>query len=283
MANETTYALISSLLPEVYEAALMYANEAFIMPQVVTLYTDQTGMQPRKFSQYAAGTVATGLAETADLATQALTRNALGTLTPAEIGTQFVVTDRRLGSDDSDIMSDLSQHIGYTIFKQIETDLLGDFSGLSGGTISTAGSLTWAHVYAARARLAQAAIPAPYSLVLSEYQYYDLAVVANIAGIAMGAPLRIRDEIQSRYYVGSVGDIDIYTTSLLAAGTAVTGAMFSRGALALDVRRAMRIELQRDASLRATEVNATAVYAHGVRRPTWGIKVISDGSEPSGV
>lgn len=285
MANETTYALISSLLPDVYEAALMYAQESFIMPQLVTVYTDQTGMQARVFSEYATGTVATGLGETDDLnaETQAFERSTLATLTPGEIGTQFVVTDRRVNSDDVDVLADLAQHIGYTIFQQIESDLLSHFANLTGGSVGTASQpLSWGHVYAARARLAAANVPPPYNLVLSEYQYYDLATAANIASITAGAPLRVRDEIQSRYYVASVGDIDIYTTSALAAGTTVNGGMFSRGALALDIRRAMRIELQRDASLRATEVNATMVYAHGLRRAGWGITVTSDGSAPTG-
>jgi hypothetical protein len=285
MANETTYALINTLLPDVYEAALMYAQESFIMPQLVTVYTDQTGMQARIFSEYASGTVATGLGETdnLDAQTQAFTRSQLASLTPGEIGTQFVVTDRRVNSDDVDVLADLAQHIGYTIFQQIEADLLGHFANFTGGSIGTASQpLTWAHVYAARARLAAANVPPPYNLVLSEYQYYDLATAANIASITAGAPLRVRDEIQSRYYVASVGDVDIYTTSALEAGTTVNGGMFSRGALALDIRRAMRIELQRDASLRATEVNATMVYAHGLRRAAWGVTVVSDGSAPTG-
>ena len=281
MANETTYALISSLLPDVYEAALMYAQESFIMPQLVTAYTDQTGMQDRKVSEYAAGTVATGLGETTDLATQAFTRSLLATLTPAEIGTQFIVTDRRVDSDDVDILADLAQHIGYTIFRQIEEDLVSHFDSFTGGTVGTGGAaLTWADVYAARARLAAANVPPPYNLVLAEYQYYDLATAANIAAITSAAPLRVRDDIQSRYYVASVGDVDIYTTSVISAGGTVYGGMFNRGALALDIRRAMRIELQRDASLRATEVNATAIYAHGLRRPAFGISVVSDGTAP---
>src|SRR5688572_16699410 len=100
MANETTYALISSLLPDIWEAALMYAQQSFFMPNIVTTFMDEDGMQPRKNSAYAAGTVETGLGETTNLTTQAFSRAALSTLTPGEIGTQFVVTDRRLASDD---------------------------------------------------------------------------------------------------------------------------------------------------------------------------------------
>ena len=281
MANETTYALISSLLPDVYEAALMYAQESFIMPNLATLYTDQTGMQDRNFSEYSTGTVTTGLGETTDLATQAFDRALLSTLTPGEIGTQFVVTDRRLNSDDVDLLADLAQHIGFTIFRQIETDLLGHFVSFTGGSVGAISTrLTWETVYKARAQLANAAVPPPYQLVISEYQYYDLATSANLAGLSAPAPLRIRDDIVSRYYVASVGDIDIYTTSLLGTADPTIGGMFNRGALALDIRRAMRIELQRDASLRATEVNATAVYAHGLRRPAWGVQVHADGTAP---
>lgn len=283
MPNETTHALISSLLPDVYEAALMYAQASFIMPQLVTVYTDQSGMQARIFSEYSTGTVGTGLGETTDLTTQALSRAQLAALTPAEIGTQFVVTDRRVDSDDVDVLADLAQHIGYTIFQQVETDLIAHFDDFTGGTIGAASEpLTWAKVYAARALLAGNNVPPPYNLVLSEYQYYDLATAANIAAITSAAPLRVRDDIQSRYYVASVGDVDIFTTSVITPGTDVHGGMFSRGALALDIRRAMRIELQRDASLRATEVNATMIYGHGLRRPAWGVAIRSDGSAPTG-
>ena len=286
MAGETTYDLISSLLPDVWEAALMYAQEQFFMPSTVTVFTDQMGMQARKSSVYSGGTVATGLGETTDLDSerQAFARSALATLTPAEVGTQFLITDRRMDSDDVvDIMADLSQHIGYTIFKQVEADLAGLFSSFTGGTVGTGGSaLGWDTIYKARARLAAAAIPAPYNLVLHEYQWFDLATAANVAGLSNAAPLQIRDEIQSRYYVGSTGDINVYVTGnevISAAGTAY-GGLYSRQAIALDIRRGMRAEAERDASLRATEVNATMIYAKGLWRPTYGVAIASDATAP---
>lgn len=282
MANETTFALVSSWLNDIKEGALLYAQANFIMPNVVTVYSDQTGMQARKVAEYGGGTVQTGLGETDDLNTQAFTLSEIATLSPAEIGTQFIVTDRRLESDVVDVMADLTQHIGYTVGKQVESNLCSNFSAFTGGTVGTAGNaLAWADVYKARARLAAASVPGPYTLVLHEYQYYDLATAANVAALSVAGPLRIRDEIQSRYYVGSTGDIDIFTSNAgLSAGTAVFGGLFNRGALALDIRRPMRIELERDASKRATEVNATMIYAHGLRRAAWGIALLSDASAP---
>jgi hypothetical protein len=52
-------------------------------------------------------------------------------------------------------------------------------------------------------------------------------------------------------------------------------------ALALDVRRAPRIERERDASRRADEINLSAVYAHGTWRSKFGVQLISDASVPT--
>lgn len=285
MANETTYALISSYLPDIWEAALMYAQQNFFMPDVVTTFTNQSGMTPRKNTQYSGGTVVTGLGETDDLTTQAFTRSALSTLTPQEIGTQFIITDRRMETDDvPSIMADLTEHIGYTVFKQVESHLAGLFSSLTGGTIDSSGTaLTWSNIYSARAILAASPVPGPYTVVLHEYQWLDLATAVNIVGTSNSSPLRVRDDIQSRYYVGSMGDMNFFVTGneVISAGTAVTGGIFNRQALALDLRRALRLEPERDASKRHTEVNATMIYAYGTWRPAYGVQIISDASTPT--
>lgn len=57
-------------------------------------------------------------------------------------------------------------------------------------------------------------------------------------------------------------------------------AMFSRDSMALDLRRGFYIEPERDASLRATELNSTMIYGTGVWRATRGIILKSDASLP---
>ncbi|RMG80836.1 MAG: hypothetical protein D6712_17365 [Chloroflexi bacterium] len=283
MANETTYALIQSLLPNIYEAAMMYAQQNFVMPQNVTVYSSATGKQPRVFSEYAGGSVIDNVGETTDLTYQAFSRSAIATITPKEIGASFLVTDLRMESDDVDVIADLTQHVSYTVFKQVEDDLVSTFASFTGGTVGAAGSaLTWSRVFEARAILAANRVPPPYNLVLSEYQWLDLASAANIAALSAPAPLRIRDDIQDMYHVATIGgDISVFTTPSLTAGTAVSGGLFSPRAIALDVRRPFRLETERDASLRATEVNATMVYGYGLMRPSWGVTILSDGSAPS--
>ena len=59
--------------------------------------------------------------------------------------------------------------------------------------------------------------------------------------------------------------------------------MFSRDALGYDLRRAPRLEPERDASRRGIELNMTAVFAAGVWRPGFGVLGIFDNQAVTGV
>jgi hypothetical protein len=60
-----------------------------------------------------------------------------------------------------------------------------------------------------------------------------------------------------------------------------TGGIFPKDAIAMDWRRPVRVEPQRDASRRGTEYNMSAVYAHGVWRAGLGVKMIFDATAPT--
>lgn len=279
----TTYSLVRQFLPDVWEAALDYAQQNFVMGNLVTVFADMAGMQGRMVTENEAGTVNTNLAETQDLTPQAFNRRLLASLTPAEHGMQYMVTDRRVASDDESVLADIAQEIGYAMGKKVEQDLLGDFSSFTGGSVGSAGSgMTWQLIFDGRARLAAAGIPGPYNVVLHEYQWLDLTTSVNIANTANPSSLTVRDDIQSNYYMGSMGDLNFYVTGLMTIDGLddATGAIFSNSALALDWRRGIRIEPQRDASMRATEINASMIYAHGAWRASRGVKVISDATAP---
>jgi hypothetical protein len=59
------------------------------------------------------------------------------------------------------------------------------------------------------------------------------------------------------------------------------GAVFPRPAIAIDWRRRVRVEPERDASRRGWELNMSAVYAHGVWRPARGVILYFDAATPS--
>lgn len=283
MANETRLSQISQFVPEIWEGALMYAKFNFVMPSLATLFTAR-GWAARDVTEYKEGTIDTDLGELEDLTPKLMERVLLARLQPKEHGVQYLITDRRLETDTENVMFDAAEKIGYEMGKQMEKDLLADIANFTGGSVGTANSaLTWADLYNGRARLAAAGVPGPYVVVLHEWQWLDLATAANIAALTAtaagaAAPLSVRNDIQSRYYVASMGDMNIFVSGLVPIdGNAdATGGIFNRQALALDLRRGLRVEPERDASLRATELNATVVYAHGIWRPSYGVKIISD-------
>ena len=174
--------------------------------------------------------------------------------------------------------------MGLAMATKMETDLIGNFTSLTSGTIGAAGStITWSYVFAAEAILRNAKAPYPYALVLQPYQWHQLKKAASVASSSRtNASESFMDGLgNNMFQVHQEGGISIFTSANISAGTSVYGAMFSRDAIALDMRRQPRIEPERDASRRGWELNLSALYGHGVWRPTFGVAVLSDASTPT--
>lgn len=279
MANEITYSRIRHLLPDIWESVLDYLQYNTFMPGLVKTFSDMSGFQPRDVSEYIEGTLQDNLGELEDLVPNLYDRRLLSQIRPKEVGAQYLITDRRTESDDANIVADAARSLGYMMSKKMETDLMAQFPNLTGGLVNKANaSLLWSDIYAARTALAMAAVPAPYTVVLHELQWHDLATAANIAGSSLQPLLTVRDDIQSQYYKKSLNDMNFFVSGLVPVNGSddATGAMFNAEAIAFDLRRAPRIEPFRDPSLRAGELNLTSVYGVAAWRPSWGIQIVSD-------
>lgn len=278
-----TSAAIASYICTIFEDAMFVARENAFMPGLVTTFSDTTNeIVTRRNSFYGTASLVT-IGETDDLASQTFSPTALSTLTPAEAGAQFFLTDTRLSSDPFGVRNDAAMELGQAVSVKINQDLIGDMTGFTGGTVGAAGTvITWGHFYAALSQLRAQKAPPPYAAVMHTYQWHVLAKAAAVASTVTNAP-QFQDDIMKRWYVGTAAGVDIYTTSDLTidgSGDA-SGGMFSRQALALDARRAPRLEPERDASRRGWELNETVVYAHGVWRPLFGVRLIFDAAVPA--
>lgn len=92
----------------------------------------------------------------------------------------------------------------------------------------------------------------------------------------------LQDRLVENFYMGGAYGISFFTSSNIpVASNLARGAMFSRPTLALDVRRAPRLESERDASRRGWELVMSAIYAYGVWRPEWGVQLWGDATTPS--
>lgn len=286
MASLNPSSDITSFINTVFEASILVARDNNVMTGLVRTFNDRTGVATRQNSQYGGATI-NSITETDDLSGQAFTPASIATLTPSEVGAQYFMTDTRIESDPFSVRNDAAQDLGGAMATKIETDLIGQFSNFTGGTVGTAGSaLTWAYLFAMEARLKAQKAPYPYFTVVHPYQWYNLAKAASVASSsATNAAPSLLEEVNSMFFVKQVGGVYIFTSSNFTIdGSDDTNiGMWSRDALALDMRRAPRIEPERDASRRGWELNLSAVYAKGVWRPTFGIRGIFDCTAPTGV
>lgn len=274
---------IAAYVNNIYEAAWLVARDNSLMPALVTGFADASGTAVRKSSTYGTATMQT-LGETDDLSSQTFTPSVTATLTPAEVGAQFFISDLRAETDPFGVVRDAATELGAAFAQSIERNITSNFSSLTAGTVGTAGSaMTWGHFYAMLSTLRGANAPGPYYFVCHPHTWHDLGKAASVADSATNASDMLKDDINRNFYVGTVSGVAIFTSaniSIDGSKDAYCG-MFSPLALALDIRRAMRIEYERDASRRGWELNLSAVYAHGVWRPGFGVQGIFDADVPT--
>lgn len=280
MAAINTYSNISSFVNTVWEDAMLVARENAVMPALVTVFNDRDGMALRKNAKYGQVTI-NQVSESDDFTSQAFTPSVDQTLTPYEYGAQFFITDQRVESDIYGIRQDAALELGRGLGQSVDTYLAGLFSSMTAGTSGTGGSdMTWAVFFSALTKLRAAYAPQPYVAVLHPYQWYSMGT-AIAPGVTVTNSPALQDEFVRRFFVGNVAGVDIILDGNITSGTSTFGGMFSRNALALDWRRAPRIEPERDASRRGIELNLSAIFAYGVWRPQYGVAINTAGTAPA--
>lgn len=271
MANEVQYSSFSSLIPNIYEAALLTLRETSLIAPLVTQWGNP-GMQPHVFGTTTEGTVQT-IAGTSDLTAQAFSGTSSGTITPTIYGAQYFINDTAV-STDGRIAALAGQSLGQVLGEKLDVDLCGTFAGFSGSVGSAGGTLTWANFMLAIAKLRQNLAPQPYVAVLDPMQWYHLASATS--GVpTLGAAPDWMNEFTRQFFMGQYAGVSIIVdANIVKPGNA--GIMMSRQAMVLDTRRAMKISPQRDESRGGggVELNASMIYGIGIFRPTFGIKLL---------
>ena len=276
----TVTSLGTNWVSTVFQDAVTVFRANNVMSNVVTTFSDRVGDEARSlpgYNQLTAGTIA----EATDISSESeFTKTNISTLSPVENYVFAFLTDRRQATDPQNARADVSVELGEAMRDKLETDLLGDFTNFTGGTVATGSgtALSWGSLLKARTILKANKIPGPYVAVIHENSWHHLAKAASVQTTRTNAPDSLMEAVKSSWYVDTYGDLSIFTTANITAGTASLQGVFNRSALALDWRRAPRLEPQRDASRRGYELVMTAHYGHGVWRPTAGCKITSDAS-----
>ena len=279
MANETTSSTLSELYTEIVAEALFVASEKSIMRPLVKNYAISGGGKSVEVPIYAAVSAA-AVADATDLSNTAINPTSV-TITASENGIMTTLTDLGRNSAPRNVAADIGKLFGEAIAKKIDTDLTALFDGFSTAVGSGSTALTAALVFQSIANVRNAGVSMDgVSAVLHPMVAYDLkANLTNTFANANGNDLA--NEALRNGFVGRLGGVPIYeTTNVANDGTAgdYKQGVFHRDALALAMMQDLKIETQRDASLRADEIVATAVYGVGELNDSYGVELHSDSS-----
>jgi len=279
MANESTSSTLSELYTEIVAEALFVASEKSIMRPLVKNYAISGGGKSVEVPIYAAVSAA-AVSEATDLSNTAINPTSV-TITASENGIMTTLTDLARNSAPRNVAADIGKLFGEAIAKKIDTDLTALFDGFSTAVGSGSTALTAALVFQSIANVRNAGVSMDgVSTVLHPMVAYDLkANLTNTFANANGNDLA--NEALRNGFVGRLGGVPIYeTTNVANDGTAgdYKQGVFHRDALGLAMMQDLKIETQRDASLRADEIVATAVYGVGELNDSYGVELHSDSS-----
>lgn len=276
-----TEADIAAFVNVVWADALLVARDNNVMLPLVTSFGDLQGLALRKNAKYGTATF-NQIAEQDDLTSQAFTPSVDQTLTPYEYGAQFFITDSRMETDIFPLRGDASRELGAAYGQKIDTYLSGLFSSLTGGTCGgTTTDMKWATFLKGLTKMRRTLAPRPWRCVLSPEQYMCLGT-AIAPGVTVTNAPELQDIFIRQYYVNTVAGVDIFIDGNIGTGATVYGGIFSPSAIALDMRRAFRLEPERDASRRGLELNVSSVFAYGVWRPQYGVAICTAGTAGTG-
>lgn len=231
---------------------------------------------------------ASALTDGTDLTANTAFSPTTSTLTVGEAGLKLTITDlAEMGGIIG--LQQYGAEAGRAVAEKITGDLVALGAGFSTSVGTTNTDLTEAFVLAANATLRAANVPGPYIRLLHPNSFFSEligSIGSTYSALAnTGAGVRAEsNDLPASGDSGVVGNL-LGAFTILSSQVGEDGnsdkenAQWSRDrALGYVSRWDIRVEFERDASLRGTEVVVTAAYATGEIDDTSGVRIVSDGA-----
>jgi N4-gp56 family major capsid protein len=267
----TTSTTLDDLFVNIVAQARFTAEEQSLMMGLVTQYNIQAQagktIQVPKYPAIAAA----NLTEGTDMTSTTVSTSSVS-VTVGEVGAQVLLTDMATYGDGNPAVE-----LGTVLGNAIDTDLIALFDGFSGSIGSAGAEITVADLFKAAATLRANKVTGTINAVVHPYQAYQLkANLTNTFANPNGGDLQ--NEAMRNGYVGTIAGINVYESANVAidGNDDAKGAVFAPEALMIAMKRDFNIAPQRDESLRAFELNATAVYGVAELDDAFGVEILSD-------
>jgi hypothetical protein len=271
----STSTTLDDLFANIIAQARFTAEEESLMMGLVTQYNigDEAG-KTIQVPKYPAITAA-DLTEGTDMSSTTVSTSSVS-ITVGEVGAQVVLTDlAAMGAGNP--AEELGTVLGNAIATKMDVDLIALFDGFSTALGAAGQEITVADLFKAAATLRNAKAQGEIFAVVNPFQAYQLkANLTNTFANPNGGDAQNTAMVNA--YVGTIAGIDVYESANVSVdgNDDAKGAVFSREALAIAMKRDFQIEAQRDASLRAFELNATAIYGVGELDDSYGVEMLFD-------
>jgi hypothetical protein len=270
-----------ALFENMMQAAQYTFNEQGLLKNLVTLY-DMTGTAGLTASVPVWPRV-TGLTALAAGAEASSTHGdpTSVTITAAEYATMATMQDIVLESSPTSVAQDMGAVLGGAIARAEDDAICSIFTSATTDMGPGAGvEMTAANIMKAGAQLRANSVPTENMVaVLSPAQAYAVKATLLTAGGQFGNN-SVANEIAQKFFIGSINGVDIYESAAIAedGSNDSIGAVFHPAAIGFVQKRALRLATQRDESLRATEIVASAAFAAGILDVAKIVKLTSDGA-----
>jgi len=278
MANESTSSTLSELYTEIVAEAQFVASEKSIMRNLVKNYAISGGGKAVEVPVYAQVSAA-AVSEATDLSNTAIDPTSV-TITASEVGVMTTLTDLARNSAPRNVAADIGKLFGEALARKQDADLIALFDGFSVTLGDGTTAISPAVIFNALSTLRANALPAnECAVVLHPKIAYDLK--SGLTNTFAGLDTETSNEALRAGFVGTLAGMRIFETSNMAnTGTAgdYKGGAFHKDALAIAMMQDVKIETQRDASLRADEIVATSVYGVGEIHDSYGVELHHDSS-----
>tara|TARA_R110000868_G_scaffold7113_2_gene38952 strand:+ start:698 stop:1561 length:864 start_codon:yes stop_codon:yes gene_type:complete len=268
LTNTTT---LNDLLPAITAEALFVASEKSLMKGLVRNYTLAPGTGKTVTVPIYPNQTAGALTEATAPPATAISTDGV-TFTVSEVGLTATVSDLSIVASASNVVADIGRLFGEAIARKMDADMMAafnTFSGQVGGSgEGLSGTATPALLFQAIAKLRANGYDTSNdcAIVLHPNIAYDIA--STLTSTFAAPASQVGNSALANGLMGTLGGVPVYQSSLVNLADGSTAGdygcgIFHKDAIGLAMMQDIKIESQREATLRGFEIVGSAVYGTG--------------------
>lgn len=273
MAADSTTTSLNDLLSPIVQEAMFIANEKSLLRGLVRNFTVprnsgkvlQVPIYPKQ--------TASAPAETDDLSSSSVTTG-VANLTLEEIGLMTTVSDLALNYSQSNVIADIGRLFGEAIALKLDQTIAAEFDNFTTTALGDGtGNLTPAKIFEAVAKLRTRSVD-PNGLVCVIHPLVAHDVKSTITSTFADPNGMVGNEAMRDGFIGRLAGVPVYESAAITSASGVSkGAVFHREAIGLAIGEDIKIETQRDASARATELVGVGTFGVDMLEETYGAEL----------